>query len=71
MPEKVFCNRTMLSRDVKKILKQVSDVHPNACLHPYFSLMCNSTTYHFQTYKFSFAGSGIILIVVESRIKVK
>ena len=54
---------------LKKGLKQVGDVHCNACLHPYFTLMCNSTTYHFQTY--SFIASGIILIVVESHIKVK
>ena len=58
----------MLSRDTKKGLKQVGDVHFNACLHPYFTLMCNSTTYNFQTY--SFIGRGIILIVVELNIKV-
>ena len=30
--------------DTKKGLKQVASVHCNALLHPYFSLMCNSTT---------------------------
>ena len=50
---------------LKKGLKQVGDVHRHARVHPYFTLMCNSTTYHFQTY--SFIG-GIILIVVESHI---
>ena len=54
---------------LKKGLKQVSYVHHNACLHPYFTLMCKSTTYHFNTY--SLIGSGIILIVVEAHIKVK
>ena len=29
---------------LKKGLKQVSDVHCHAHLHPYFTLMCNSTT---------------------------
>ena len=28
---------------LKKGLKQVGDVHCNACLHPYFTLMCDST----------------------------
>ena len=53
----------------KKGLKQVGDIHRNACLHPYFTLMCNLTAYHFQTY--SFIGGEIILNVVESHIKVK
>ena len=44
----------------QKGLKQVGDVHRNACLHPYFALMCNSTTYHFQTY--GLIGNGIILM---------
>ena len=33
---------------LKKGLKQVGDVHRHACLHPYFNLMCNSTTYHLR-----------------------
>ena len=33
---------TVLNRDDEKGLKQVVDVHHNACLHPYFTLMCNS-----------------------------
>ena len=47
---------------LKKGLKQVGDVHRNARLHPYFTLMCNSTTYN--VYIYSFIDSGIILIVV-------
>ena len=53
----------------KKGVKQVGNDHCNAHLHTYFTLMCSSTTYHFRTY--SFIGSGIILIVGESHIKVK
>ena len=57
----------MLSRDDEKGLKQYGDVLRNTRLHSSFSLMCNSTTYHFQTY--SLISSGIILIAVESHIK--
>ena len=53
---------------LKKGLKQVGDVHRNVCLHPYFTLMCNSIIYHFKTY--SFIGSRVILNVVELHIKV-
>ena len=53
----------------KKELNQVGDVYRYAHLHPYYTLMRNSTVYHFQTY--SFIGNGIILIVVKSHIKVK
>ena len=54
----------MLKKD-----KQVGDVHCNAHLHPYLTLMCDPATYHFQTY--SFISSEIILIIVESHMKVK
>ena len=33
--EMLFKKKTVLSRDAKKGLKQVGDVHCNACLHPY------------------------------------
>ena len=69
MRKSVLYEKTMLSRHAKKGLKQVGDVHCNARLHPYFTFMCNSTTYHFQTY--SFIGNAIILIVVELHTKVK
>ena len=44
--------KTVLSRDAKRGLKQVGDVHRNARLHSYFILTCNSTTYHIQAYSF-------------------
>ena len=52
---------------LKKVLKQVGDVHCNVRLYPYFTLMRNSTTYYFQTC--TFINRGIILIVVELHIK--
>ena len=56
--------------DAEKLKQlQIGDVHRNARLHPYFTLMCNSTAYHIQTY--SFIGSETILIVVELHVKVK
>ena len=36
--------KTVLCKDAKKWPKQVADIQRNALLHPYFTLMCNSTT---------------------------
>ena len=50
----------------RKGMNQVAGIQCNTLLHPYFTLMCNSTTN-----KFNFIGSWILLMVVELPTKMK
>ena len=49
---------------LEKGLNQVIDILRNALLHPYFTLMSNSTTN-----EISLPGSGIFLMVVHLHVK--